>query len=74
MRLLRVAPMPEVVMGPYGRTVAYVDQEMARVTAAELEDLARIEDAVPGSAGGERRPLRVSLEEIRSRPRRSRRI
>jgi nucleotide-binding universal stress UspA family protein len=42
-RLLRVAPIPEMVVAPYGRTVAYVDQEMARVTAAELEDLARIE-------------------------------
>ena len=42
-RLLRVAPIPEMVVGPYGRTVAYVDQEMARVTAVELEDLARIE-------------------------------
>ena len=42
-RLLRVAPVPEMVVGPYGRTVAYVDQEMARVTGAELDDLARIE-------------------------------
>jgi nucleotide-binding universal stress UspA family protein len=42
-RLLRVAPIPEMVVAPYGRTVAYVDQEMARVTAVELEDLARIE-------------------------------
>jgi nucleotide-binding universal stress UspA family protein len=42
-RLLRVAPVPELVVGPYGRTIAYVDQEMARVTAAGLSDLARLE-------------------------------
>ena len=42
-RLLHVAPIPEMVVGPYGRTIAYVDQEMARVTASGLQDLARIE-------------------------------
>jgi nucleotide-binding universal stress UspA family protein len=42
-RLLHVAPIPEMVVGPYGRTIAYVDQEMARVTASGMQDLARIE-------------------------------
>ena len=42
-RLLRVAPIPEMVVADYGRTVAYVDQEMARITARERDDLARIE-------------------------------
>lgn len=42
-RLLRVAPIPEMVVAPSGRTVAYVDQEMARITAKEMDDLARIE-------------------------------
>jgi len=31
-RLLRVFPVPEVVMGPNRRVVAYVDQQMARLT------------------------------------------
>src|SRR5262249_61660031 len=39
-RLLRVLPVPELVMGPYGRTVAYVNQEMERLTAHGLDDLA----------------------------------
>jgi len=39
-RLLRVLPVPELVMGPYGRTVAYVNQEMERLTAYGLDDLA----------------------------------
>jgi nucleotide-binding universal stress UspA family protein len=42
-RLLRVAPIPERVVGPYGRTIAYVDQEMERITAAGLDDLSPIE-------------------------------
>jgi nucleotide-binding universal stress UspA family protein len=42
-RLLRVAPIPEMVVGPYGRVVAYVDQEMERLTASGLRDLAHIE-------------------------------
>ena len=36
-RLLRVFPVPEHVIGPYGRTIAYVDQEMARLTAEGLD-------------------------------------
>ena len=38
-RLLRVLPVPERVVGPYGRTIAYVDQEMERLTAQGLADL-----------------------------------
>ena len=47
-RLLRVFPVPERVVGTHGRTVAYVDQEMARLTAEGLEDLGRVETALPG--------------------------
>ena len=47
-RLLRVFPVPERVVGTHGRTVAYVDQEMARLTAEGLEDLARVETTLPG--------------------------
>src|SRR5262245_60853091 len=47
-RLLHVAPVPELVMGPYGRTVAYVDQQMARVTEETLQDLARVEQRFVG--------------------------
>jgi nucleotide-binding universal stress UspA family protein len=47
-RLLRVAPIPEMVMGPYGRVIAHVDQEMARVTAIGLRDLAHIEARLSG--------------------------
>jgi nucleotide-binding universal stress UspA family protein len=32
-RLLRVEPVPENVVGDYGRVVAYADQEMARLEA-----------------------------------------
>jgi nucleotide-binding universal stress UspA family protein len=39
-RLLRVYPIPDRVVGEYGRTVAYVDQEMARLTAEGEERLA----------------------------------
>jgi nucleotide-binding universal stress UspA family protein len=42
-RLLRVAPVPELVMGPHGRVVAYTDQEMDRLTAEGLRDLSRSE-------------------------------
>ena len=47
-RLLRVFPVPEHVVGPYGRTVAYVDQEMARLTAEGLDELAHIEAELDG--------------------------
>src|SRR5437870_11833292 len=62
-RLLRVVPVPELVMGRYGRTIAYVDQEMERLTAQGLEELmcpAAELEGVPGdgwfgSAGPVRR-------------------
>ncbi len=47
-RLLRVAPVPECVVGPYGRTIAYVDQQMDRVTAEGLLDLSRSEAQIAG--------------------------
>ena len=42
-RLLRVFPVPERIVGTHGRTVAYADQEMARLTGEALDDLRRIE-------------------------------
>src|SRR5688572_28397855 len=47
-RLVRVSAVPERVVGPYGRTIAYSDQEMARVTAEGLDDLHRIEAELHG--------------------------
>jgi nucleotide-binding universal stress UspA family protein len=47
-RLLRVFPVPERIIGDHGRTVAYVDQEMARLTGEGLDDLARFETALHG--------------------------
>jgi nucleotide-binding universal stress UspA family protein len=44
LRLLRVMPVPERVAHPHGRTVAYADQEMERLTAAGRDDLQRLED------------------------------
>lgn len=44
-RLLRVFPVPHHVVGPDGRTIAYVDQEMDRLTrqgAVDLEATAEI--------------------------------
>ncbi|HEY2995750.1 MAG TPA: universal stress protein [Methylomirabilota bacterium] len=49
-RLLRVFPIPERIVGDHGRTVAYVDQEMARLTAEGLDDLASVETVLPGVA------------------------
>jgi nucleotide-binding universal stress UspA family protein len=49
-RLLRVFPLPERVTGEHGRTIAYVDQEMSRLTAEGLDELAHVEaalDALP---------------------------
>src|ERR687897_515663 len=42
-RLLRVFPVPVRVVGDHGRTVAFTDQEMARLTAEGLADLRRVE-------------------------------
>ena len=47
-RLLRVFPVPDRVIGTHGRTVAYADQEMARLTAEGLDDLRRIEAQLDG--------------------------
>jgi hypothetical protein len=42
-RLLHVAPVPELVVSPEGHTVAYADQEMSRVEAEHLDHLRRFE-------------------------------
>ena len=47
-RLLRVFPVPERVMGAHGRTIAYVDQEMARLVAAGQDELAHVEAQLDG--------------------------
>jgi len=47
-RLLRVFPVPERVMGAHGQTIAYVDQEMTRLTAAGLDELAHVEAQLDG--------------------------
>jgi len=47
-RLLRVFPVPDRVIGNHGHTVAYSDQEMARLTAEGLADLRRIEAELIG--------------------------
>jgi len=47
-RLMRVFPVPDRVVGSHGRTVAYSDQEMARLTAEGLDDLGRIEAQLDG--------------------------
>jgi nucleotide-binding universal stress UspA family protein len=47
-RLLRVFPVPDRVIGTHGGTVAYGDQEMARLTGEGLDELRRIEDALHG--------------------------
>ena len=45
-RLLRVFPVPEHIVGRHGRTISYVDQEMSRLTAEGLKDLEPIEAAL----------------------------
>jgi len=47
-RLLRVYPVPERIVGTHGRTVAYVDQEMSRLTSEGQDELARVETALWG--------------------------
>jgi nucleotide-binding universal stress UspA family protein len=47
-RLLRVFPVPERVIGSNGQTVAYTDQEMARLSAEGLVDLRRVEALLDG--------------------------
>jgi nucleotide-binding universal stress UspA family protein len=47
-RLLKVFPIPELVTDESGRTVAYADQEMSRLTAQGLDELAHIEAELEG--------------------------
>jgi nucleotide-binding universal stress UspA family protein len=47
-RLLRVMPEPELRLGPYGRVVAYVDQEMARLEAIGRDDLESVKSELTG--------------------------
>jgi nucleotide-binding universal stress UspA family protein len=47
-RLLRVFPIPQLVTDASGRTVAYADQEMSRLTAEGLDELAHIEAELQG--------------------------
>ena len=47
-RLLRVLPVPELVVGLYGRPIAYVDQEMERLTAQGLAQLELAEHELAG--------------------------
>lgn len=47
-RLVRVFPVPEHVVGDHGRVLAYVDQEMERLTAEGLRDLRHVEAQLEG--------------------------
>ena len=47
-RLLRVLPVPTQVVGNHGRIVAFVDQEMERLTAEGLADLQHAEAELAG--------------------------
>ena len=47
-RLLRVFPVPDRVVGPHGRTIAFSDQEMARLTDEGVRELQRIEAQMDG--------------------------
>ena len=47
-RLLRVLPVPERVVGPHGRTIAYVDQEMERLMAQGLAEMQLAEHELAG--------------------------
>jgi nucleotide-binding universal stress UspA family protein len=47
-RLVRVFPVPELVVGDHGRTVAYRDQEAERLTARGLEELGHLEARMDG--------------------------
>ena len=49
-RLVRISAIPDRVVGAYGRTIAYADQEMARLTNEALDDLHRIETQLDGVA------------------------
>ena len=47
-RLLKVFPIPELVTDESGRTIAYADQEMSRLTAQGQDELAHIEAELEG--------------------------
>jgi nucleotide-binding universal stress UspA family protein len=47
-RLLRVFPVPEMVVGPNRRVVAYVDQQMARLTDEGTTHLKTVESRLDG--------------------------
>src|SRR5207247_10517883 len=47
-RVRRIFPVPERVVGPRGPTIAYTDPEMARLTAEGLDDLRRLEAELDG--------------------------
>lgn len=47
-RLLRVMPVPRAVVGPTGRTIAYVDQQMASLTGRGLDELRVAESQLEG--------------------------
>jgi nucleotide-binding universal stress UspA family protein len=47
-RLLRVFAVPERVVGPHGRTIAYADQEMERLTATGLAEMELAESDLAG--------------------------
>lgn len=49
-RLLRVFPVPEIVEADNGRVVAYIDQEMARLSGQGLVDLEAAEARLDGVA------------------------
>jgi nucleotide-binding universal stress UspA family protein len=46
-RLMRVYPVPERVVGDNGRTIAYADQQMDNLTAAGLDTLAHVGARLP---------------------------
>jgi nucleotide-binding universal stress UspA family protein len=47
-RLLHVTPVPDVLRGPFGRVIAYVDQEMARLEAEGIDGLQAIQAQLSG--------------------------
>ncbi len=47
-RLLRVMPVPEHAVDAHGRTIAYVDQEMASLTARGLDEMRLTESQLEG--------------------------
>lgn len=47
-RVLRVFPIPEMIVGPNSRVVAYVDQEMARLSGDGLAHLRTVEARLDG--------------------------